>query len=56
MLLAQALVEHGMLDSMVTGVGQARDRIELYIGQGNSTYLLIGIAVVLLFFLLKPRR
>ncbi len=56
MLLAQALVEHGMLDAMVTGVGHARDRLEIYIGQGNSVYLLIGAGIVLLFWLLKPRR
>ena len=52
----QALVERGMLDSVASGVAHARDHLELYIGPGNSTYLLIAIAIVLLFLLLKPRR
>jgi hypothetical protein len=56
MLLAQALVEHGMLDAMVTGIAHGRDRLEIYIGRGNTVYLLIGAGVVLLFWLLKPRR
>jgi hypothetical protein len=37
MVLAQALVEHGLLDSLAAGILHARTHLELYIGQGNST-------------------
>jgi LPXTG-motif cell wall-anchored protein len=56
MFLAQALVERGMLGAMAAGIAHARDRLELYIGQGNSTYVLIGAGVLLLLLLLKRRR
>jgi uncharacterized protein (TIGR03382 family) len=56
MLLAQALVEHGLLDSMAAGIVTARDRLEIYIGRGNSTYLLIALGVVLLVLLVRRRR
>jgi len=47
LLVAQALVEHGMLDAMVSGIGAARTRIELYIGEGNTLPLLIVLLLVL---------
>ena len=55
-LVAQALVERGMLDSIAAGITQLRYQIELYIGDGGSTYLLIGAAVIFLFFITRRRR
>jgi hypothetical protein len=54
LLLAQAVVEYGLLDSIAAGLGNARYRLELYIGQGNTIYFLA--AVVVLLFLTRVRR
>lgn len=56
MLLAQALLEHGLLDSMAAGFAAARDRLEFYIGYGNSTYVLIALGVLLLVLVVRRRR
>jgi len=32
LLLAQAIVERGLLDSIAAGLGNARYRLELYVG------------------------
>ena len=55
LLVAQALVEHGMLDAMVSGIATARSRIELYIGQGNALPVLIVLLLVLAL-LFRRRR
>jgi hypothetical protein len=54
LLLAQAIVERGLLDSIAAGLGNARYRLELYVGQGNTIYVVI--AVVVLLFLTRVRR
>jgi hypothetical protein len=56
MVIAQAVVEHGMLDSLAAGLSAALDRVDTLVGSGNSKWLLIGLAVVLAFVFLKPRR
>jgi LPXTG-motif cell wall-anchored protein len=56
MVLAQALVEHGLLDSLAAGILHARTHLELYIGQGNSTYVLLGGIVLILVLLFRRRR
>jgi hypothetical protein len=48
------MVEHGLLDSIAAGLTAARYRIELYIGQGNTVYLIA--AVVVLLVLTRVRR
>jgi hypothetical protein len=48
------MVEHGLLDSIAAGLTGARYRIELYIGQGNTVYLIA--AVVVLLVLTRVRR
>lgn len=53
-LLAQALVERGLLDQISLGLSRARYQLELYIGQGNTIYLVIGVAFLL--FLTRVRR
>ena len=55
LLVAQAMVEHGMLDAMASGIAAARSRIELYIGEGNSLPLLIVLLLVLAL-LFRRRR
>ena len=52
---SQALVERGLIDSFVAGVWSALMQVDYYVGQGNTKWLLIGLAVVMAF-LLKPRR
>jgi hypothetical protein len=54
LLLAQAMVERGLLDSIAAGLSNARYRLELYVGQGNTIYVVI--AVVLLLVLTRVRR
>ena len=56
MLLAQALVERGMIDSMVSNIWSALMRVDQYVGQGNTKWLLVGLAVFLGFVFFKPRR
>ncbi len=48
------MVEHGLLDSISAGLGGAKYRIELYVGQGNAVYVLI--AAVVLLILTRVRR
>jgi len=55
-IVAQAIVEHGMLDSVSSGLAGARYRLELYIGEGNTIYVLIGAAALLILFLFMRRR
>ena len=55
-LFAQALVEHGLLDSIAAGIGSARYRLDGYVGQGNSKYVLVAFAVVVLLYLVRRRR
>jgi hypothetical protein len=56
MLIAQAVVEHGMLDSLAAGLSNAFDQVDYYVGTGNAKWLLVALAVVLAFVFLKPRR
>ncbi|HEY8535700.1 MAG TPA: hypothetical protein VIL25_04595 [Vicinamibacterales bacterium] len=56
MLLAQALVERGLLDAFVASIWSALMQIEYYVGTGNTKWVLIGLAVVLGYIFLKPRR
>lgn len=56
MLIAQAVVEHGMLDSLAAGLSSAVDQADYYIGTGNTKWLLVGLAVVLAIVFFKPRR
>ena len=53
-LLAQAMVEHGLLDSISAGLANAKYQVELYVGQGNAIYVVI--AAVVLLVLTRVRR
>jgi hypothetical protein len=54
LLLAQAVVERGLLDSIADGLGRVKYQVELYAGQGNAIYVLI--AAVLLLVLTRVKR
>ena len=56
MLIAQAIVEHGMLDSLAAAFMTAVDQVDYYIGTGNAKWALIGLAVVLAAVFFKPSR
>lgn len=56
MVLAQALVERGLLDSLVSTIWSALMTIDGYVGAGNTKWLLIGLAVVMAFLFRRPRR
>ena len=54
LVVAQAVVERGLLDSIAAGLSSARYRLELYVGEGNAIYVVI--AAVLLLVLTRVRR
>ena len=54
--VAQTLVEYGLLSSIRGSLASARDRIEYYVGMGNSKYLLIGAIVALVLLFVRRRR
>ncbi len=56
MLFAQALVERGLLDSMVSSIWSALMEVDYYIGEGNSKWVLAALAVVMAVLFFKPRR
>jgi hypothetical protein len=56
MLIAQAIVEHGFLDSLVAAFTTAADQVDYYIGAGNAKWALIGLAIVLAAVFFKPSR
>jgi hypothetical protein len=56
MLIAQALVERGLIAGFIDSLGAALVEMDYYIGQGNTKWMLLGLAVVLGWIFLKPRR
>jgi len=54
-MLAQALVERGLIDSFISGVWSALVQVDYYVGEGNTKWLLVALAVVMAL-LLRPRR
>jgi len=56
MMIAQAIVERGLLDSMVAAFTTALDQMDYYIGTGNAKWVLIGLAIVLAAVFFKPSR
>ena len=55
-LIAQALVEHGMLDSLAAGFARLRYEIDAYVGPGRSTYVFIGALVLFMLLISRSRR
>jgi hypothetical protein len=50
------MIEHGLLDSIAAGLGTARYRLELYIGEGNTIYALAAVAVLLILTRVRRRH
>jgi hypothetical protein len=56
MIIAQAIVERGLLDTLVDGFLTILDRADYYIGTGNTKWALVALAVLLAFVFFKPSR
>ena len=56
MIIAQAIVERGLLDTLVDGFLTILDRADYYIGPGNTKWALVALAVLLAFVFFKPSR
>ncbi len=56
LVIAQALVEHGMLDAMAAGLARLRYEIEAYVGPGRSGYVLLAALVLVLWLVTRTRR
>ena len=56
MLIAQAIVERGLLVSLVAAFTTGLDQVDYYIGTGNAKWVLIGLAIVLAAVFFKPTR
>ena len=50
------MVERGLLDSISAGLGRAKYHIEVYAGQGNAIYVVIGAVVLLVLTRVRRRR
>jgi hypothetical protein len=55
-LLGQALGEYSSTTSISAGFANLRGQIEMYIGQGNLKYLLIGTVMLVLVVWIRLRR
>jgi len=55
MLIAQAIIERGVLESMAVGVERAFTHMELWIGSGNAPWA-IGALLILLAIAFLRRR
>lgn len=55
MLIAQAIVERGVLESMAVGVERIFTRVEVWVGSGNAPWVIGGLLVVLAIAFLRRR-
>ncbi|MFB3855317.1 MAG: hypothetical protein ACE148_16070 [Vicinamibacterales bacterium] len=55
-VVAQALIERGLLDSVAAGIRGAAYRLDELVGPGNSKWVFIGAAALFLFFLFRRPR
>jgi hypothetical protein len=56
MLVAQAIVESGFLDTVISAVAGGVEQAIYYIRAGNTKWFLIGLGVVMAVLLFKPKR
>lgn len=54
-VIAQALAERAMLDSIAAGFATARYQLELWMGPGNAKWVVIAALVALAFWAFKRR-
>jgi len=50
------MVEHGLLDTIAAGLGAARYRLEVYIGEGNTIYAVAALVVLLVLTRVRRRH
>ncbi len=55
-VLAQTMVEYGLITAAIARITAAQQRLETYIGSGNTKYLLIGGMLILLLVIVRRRR
>jgi hypothetical protein len=55
MRIAQAVIEHGLLDSIGTRMADARYQIDARLGQGSTKWLLAGLGLLLFYWLVRRR-
>ena len=56
MLVAQAIVESGLIDTVVSAVRSGVEEAVYYVRTGNTKWFLIGLAVVMAIVLFKRKR
>ncbi len=58
LILAQTMVEYGgVIASIAAGFVALKNRFEMYVGQGNAKYVLIGaLLLIILLLVRRPRR
>jgi hypothetical protein len=56
MLVAQALVESGLIDTVMSAVSSGVEQAVYYVRTGNTKWFLIGLAIVMAVLLFKPKR
>jgi hypothetical protein len=56
MLVAQAIVESGFIDAVVSTVRYGVEEAFYYVRSGNTKWFLIGLGVLMAVLLFKPKR
>jgi hypothetical protein len=56
LLIAQALLEHGLLDSIPAGFARLRSELEDYVGHVPPVYLVAAVVILAAFVLVRRRR
>jgi len=55
-MIAQAIVERGMLEGISKGLMDIKYAVEARLGEGNAKWLLLAMVCLLLFWALRRRR
>ncbi len=56
MVIAQAVIERGVLDSGASGVSRLFNELSYYGSQGSTPWLILGALLVLAWIFLRSRR
>jgi hypothetical protein len=55
-MIAQAIVERGMLEGISNGLARIKYAVEAQVGDGNAKWLLVAMICLLVFWGLRRRR
>ena len=55
-MIAQAIVERGMLEGISNGLMDIKYAVEARVGEGNAKWLLVAMVCLVLFWALRRRR